>query len=243
MRSASRSVTRACKSSRSVAISPMRRSYSRISSARASRCSRASASSFSSRRRARLQRFEPHALAGAFVLVTFVGLVEGRGEAGAFGVGFDEIGFDVAQAALRGVEAGFGFGQLARQAGGFGARFVERGLLRALFVLGHQQPLARGIDIGFERDDALVGGGSRSSSRRFSSRSVLFSPVCCARRYSSSAICARRAAISMAISALVVSSVRNRLCVVASSWRSVWHSLSEAAVFFSSSATSLRSLP
>jgi hypothetical protein len=31
--------------------------------------------------------------------------------------------------------------------------------LRALLVLGHQQPLARGIEVGFERDNSLVGGG------------------------------------------------------------------------------------
>ena len=70
-----------------------------------------------------------------------------------------EIGFDVAQAALRGVEARLGLGQLARQPGGLRARLVERSLLRALLVLGHQQALARGVEIGFERDDALVGDG------------------------------------------------------------------------------------
>jgi hypothetical protein len=32
-------------------------------------------------------------------------------------------------------------------------------LLGALFVLGDQQALARAVEIGFERDDVLVGGG------------------------------------------------------------------------------------
>ena len=110
------------------------------------------------RRRARLQGVEAHALAGEFVLVTLVGLVERADQPRAFVIHLGEIGFDVAQAALRGVEARLGLGQLARQAGGFRARLVERALLRALLVLGHQQALARGIEIGFERDDALVGG-------------------------------------------------------------------------------------
>ena len=108
---------------------------------------------------ARLQRVEAHALAGELVLVTLVGFVERADQPRAFVVDLGEIGFDVAQAALRGVQARLGLGQLARQPGGFGARLVERGLLRALLVLGHQQALARGVEIGFERDDALVGGG------------------------------------------------------------------------------------
>ena len=60
---------------------------------------------------------------------------------------------------MRGVQARFGFRQLAGESRGFGTGLVEQGLLRALFVLGHQQALARGIEIGFERNDALVGGG------------------------------------------------------------------------------------
>ena len=76
---------------------------------------------------------------------------------------------------------------------------------------------------------------SRSSSRRFSSRSALPSPVSCASRPSRSAIWARRAAISMAISARVASAVRSRFCVLASSWRRSPHSLCEAASFFSKS--------
>ena len=60
---------------------------------------------------------------------------------------------------MRGVERGLGLGQLALQPRGLCARLVEHDLLRALLVLGHQQFLARIVEIGFERDDALVGGG------------------------------------------------------------------------------------
>jgi hypothetical protein len=31
-------------------------------------------------------------------------------------------------------------------------------MLRALLIIGYQQPLTRGGDIGFERDNALFGG-------------------------------------------------------------------------------------
>ncbi len=88
-----------------------------------------------------------------------VGLVERRHQARALGAHFGEIRLDMAQAALRRGQTRLGLGQLARQTGGVGARFVERHLLRALLVFGHQQPLARGVDVGFDRDDALVGGG------------------------------------------------------------------------------------
>ena len=91
--------------------------------------------------------------------VTLVGFVEGRDETRAFCRSFDEVGFDVTQAALRGAKRSFGLVKLARQAGVFGARFVERGLLRALFVFGRQQTLARCIEVGFELDNALFGGG------------------------------------------------------------------------------------
>ena len=158
--------------------------------------------------------------------MTLVGLVERGDQPRAFGVDLGEIGFDVAQAALRGVEAGLGLGQLARQPGGVGARLVERGLLRALLVLGHQQALARGIEVGFERDDALVGDGEPFVEPAvFLAQRLCFRRSPASRRGSRSTIWARRAAISMAISALVVSVVRSRLCVVASSWRSALHSL------------------
>ena len=92
------------------------------------------------------------ALAGDLVVMAFLGFVERADKAIAFGGDLGEIGFDVAQPALRGVQAGFGLGQFARQARRFGAGLVERSLLRALFVFGHQQALARAVEVGFERD-------------------------------------------------------------------------------------------
>jgi hypothetical protein len=108
---------------------------------------------------ARASKASNRALAGHFVFASGIGLFKRAGEPRALGIHLGEIGLHVTQAALRGVEARFGFGQLARQSCGFRARSVERGLLRALFVLKHQQPLAPGIEFGFERDDALLGGG------------------------------------------------------------------------------------
>ena len=108
---------------------------------------------------ARLQRVEAHALAGQFVVVALVALVERADQTGAFVVHFGEIAFDMAQAALRGAQAGFGLGQLARQARRVGIHLVERGLLGALLVVGHQQALARGVKVGFKGDDALVQSG------------------------------------------------------------------------------------
>ena len=101
--------------------------------------------------------FEAHVLAGAVALVALVDLVQRGDQPGTLDIGFVDGGFGVAQAALHGVEARFGFGQLARHAGDFGARFVELALLRAFFVVGDQQPLARGAEIGFERDHAFFG--------------------------------------------------------------------------------------
>ena len=110
------------------------------------------------RRRARLQRVEPHVLAGALALVTLVELVEGGDKPGALDARFVDARFRVTQTALHRVEARFGFGHLARQARGLHARFVEQDMLRALLIIGYQQPLTRGGDIGFERDNALFGG-------------------------------------------------------------------------------------
>jgi hypothetical protein len=90
--------------------------------------------------------------------VALVGLFERGCEPGALAGRVGEVRFDLAQAALHGVEAGFGLRQLARQSRAFRARVAEQGLLRALFVVGQRQPLARGIEVGFKRDHALVGG-------------------------------------------------------------------------------------
>ena len=210
-------------------MSPMRRSYSRISSARASSSSRASPSSFSS--------VAARACSASKRMRWLVSSCSCRSLASSRAVtsrarsmlDFGEIGFDVTQAALHGVEARFGFGQLARQARGFGARLVEQDLLRALFVLGHQQALARGVEVGFERDDALVGG-----DQPFVEAAVLLaqrdgiSPVSCARRdFQIGDLGARGRRYRWRSRPWWFPAVRSRLCVVARSWRSAWHSLSD----------------
>ena len=70
----------------------------------------------------------------ALALVALVGLFDRGCEPGALAGRVGEVRFDLAQAALNGVETGFCLRQLARQ------------------------PLARGIEVGFKRDHALVGG-------------------------------------------------------------------------------------
>jgi hypothetical protein len=62
---------------------------------------------------ARLQGLEARALVGALMLVALVGLLEGARKPRAFGVQLGEIGFDLAQPALRGVQTRLHFGQLA----------------------------------------------------------------------------------------------------------------------------------
>ncbi len=86
-----------------------------------------------------------------------VGFLQRAGEPRALGRQLREIGLHVPQPALRGVEAGFRLGKLARKARRFRARLFQHGLLCVLFVLAHLQPLAGAIEIRFEGRDALAG--------------------------------------------------------------------------------------
>lgn len=103
-------------------------------------------------------RVEPHALSGEFVLVSLVRLIQSTDKPRPFCVQLGNCAVHVTQPPLRGREAGFGLGQLAREAGRFGADLVERNLLGALFVFEHQQTLARPVEFGFECHHAPVCG-------------------------------------------------------------------------------------
>jgi hypothetical protein len=89
----------------------------------------------------------------------------------------------------------------------------------------------RAIEIGFERDDALIGGGEP----------LVEAVVLLAQRFALADLMRElrfqigdlRAAISMAISTLVASAVRSRFYVLARPWRNSLQCCSDAASFFS----------
>ena len=114
------------------------------------------AEQFFTRGGACLQSVETHALGRDFVLVALVRFIERSRKPRPFGIKFGDSAFHMAQTPLRRCQTGLGLDEFAGDAGDFGAHFVERNLLRPLFVFEHQQPLARSIELGFERHHALI---------------------------------------------------------------------------------------
>ena len=85
-----------------------------------------------------------------FGLVLLLGLVERGGEPAAFGIGFGEAGFDLAELGAGRGQRVLALGEAAGEAGGLVERLVDRDLQRALLVFQQRQLFARGGKFALE---------------------------------------------------------------------------------------------
>ena len=90
-------------------------------------------------------------------LALLAGLVERGGEPAAFGIGFREAGFDLAELGAGRGQRVLALGKPAGEAGGLVERLIDRDLQRAFLVVEQRQLLARGGQLALELHGTLLG--------------------------------------------------------------------------------------